>query len=74
MAQEKDLPLKVRLKKFIDQYTDSGANAANLFMYGILFLFVLILIVVLLFSAKLQDGIKQIELVPTTSEQVETTK
>lgn len=69
MAQNKDLPLGVRLKKFIKQYTDSKTNAVNLFMYGIISIFIVIFIVVMIYSAKLQDAIEQLNFTSTTTEQ-----
>lgn len=75
MAKTTDLPLKVRLKKFISQYTDSKTNAVNLFMYGIIAIFIVALIVVITYSAKLKTAIESIDFGQTTQvEQIETKK
>lgn len=75
MAKTTDLPLKVRLKKFISQYTDSKANAVNLFMYGIIILFIITLVVVLIYSAKLKTAMESIDFGQTTqTQQIDTKK
>lgn len=77
MANPKEKPLGERLKKFIGQYTDSKANAVNLFMYGILFIFVLLLIGVIILSSKFSDYTDLLNFEqPTTGveQSIETTK
>lgn len=77
MANPKEKPLGERLKKFISQYTDSKANAVNLFMYGILFIFVLLLIGVIILSLKFSDYTDLLNFEqPTTGveQSIETTK
>ena len=68
MANPKDKPLKERLKKFISQYTDSKANAVNLFMYGIIGLFLCLLVIVLIFTFQLKDGLEGIQFADPAAE------
>lgn len=77
MANPKEQPLGERLKKFISQYTDSKANAVNLFMYGILFIFILLLIGIVILSSKFSDYTDLLNFEqPTTGveQSIETTK